>query len=305
MIKRKVLAALLGATVLMSAVSPSQAQLFGRRNDDSSVRINEMEERMRVLNGQIEQLSYQLRELQEQMRRMQEDNEYRFQQLEGGGGAPRNRSDAGPVSPSGGGSEFAGSSGTLASPGSGDGEWAASGGYEAGTGEEFSGSGPIDLSQLAGGLDAGGAVAPSAGFDTGTDQYAGLPGGGNPQSDYDRAYNLAVNGQYPQAEQAFRSFIDTYPDSRLSANAQYWLGESLLAQRNYRGAADAFLKTYTEHPGNDKSPDSLLKLGVSLRNLGENQAACATFAELLAKYPGAPSPVLSQAQDERQRAQCT
>ena len=79
----KGLTGLLVALVFIVAATPSQAQLFGRKNDDSAVRITQLEERIRTLTGQIEQLSYQMRELQDQMRRMQEDNEYRFQQLEG------------------------------------------------------------------------------------------------------------------------------------------------------------------------------------------------------------------------------
>ena len=36
----------------------------------------------------------------------------------------------------------------------------------------------------------------------------------------------------------------------------------------------------------EKAPDSLLKLGMSLAELGQKEAACSTFAELGAKYPG-------------------
>ena len=299
-------------TVFMSL--PAQAQLFGRKNDDSSVRVNELEERLRLLTGQIEQLSFQLRELQDQMRRMQEDNEYRFQQLEGT--APGRRSEA--VPPTGGNTqELEGSVqslGTLALPGgSGDGEWSETGGYEAGS-DALPGAGPIDLSALAKGIDplrpadsgTGGFDVPQdAGTTRAGEVVAGLTGSGDPRTDYDRAYGYAVNGQYGAAEQEFRAFIRAHPDHRLAANAQYWLGESLLAQGDYRQAADAFLKTYTDHPAGDKSADSLLKLGVALNGLGEADAACATFAELLTKFPSAAPAVLSQAREERSRARCS
>jgi tol-pal system protein YbgF len=310
------LAGLVMALVFIATATPSEAQLFGRKNDDSSVRIGQLEERIRVLTGQIEQLSYQMRELQDQMRRMQEDNEYRFQQLEGG--TPGKRSDAAPgstapglspdgtpetgtlIAPGGG---FA----TLPSDGSGDSDWSQSGGYEGPTG--LPSDGPIDLSALAQGLEnlpgAGGDFVPDPGLATNDDQIASVIGSSDPRADYDQAYSLAVNGDYAAAEQGFRTFLENYPEDALSANAQYWLGESLLAQQNFREAADAFLKTYTDHPGNEKSPDSLLKLGVSLRGLGEADAACATFSELLNKYPNAAPAVLSQARDERRRAQCT
>jgi len=310
----KGLAGLVLAMVMIATATPSEAQLFGRRNDDSAVRIGQLEERIRILTGQIEQLSFQLREMQDQMRRMQEDNEYRFQQLEGG--TPGKRSDLAPgsgapgLSPDG-----TPQSGTLVAPGgglatlpadgSGDGSWDQSGGYD----NSLPTDGPIDLSALAQGIEnvpgSGQDLAPEPGLSLDDDQIANVIASGDPQSDYNEAYSLAVNGDYAGAEYGFRTFLENYPDDQLAANAQYWLGESLLAQQNYREAADAFLKTYTNHPGTSKSPDSLLKLGVSLRGLGEAEAACATFSELLNKFPNAAPAVLTQARNERRRAQCT
>lgn len=299
------------AWVFVVTATPSQAQLFGRRNDDSSVRIGQLEEQIRVLTGQLEQMSFRMRELQDQLRRMQEDNEYRFQQLESG--TPGKRSDVAPgLAPDGSpqpgtlvapGGDFA----TVPADGSGDGNWAQTGGYEAQDG--LPSDGPIDLSQLARGLEnlpgTDVAIAPDPEFSTDDDAIAGIIGSGDPRSDYDQAYSMAVNGDYSAAEAGFRTFLESYPDNELASNAQYWLGESLLAQQNYREAADAFLKTYRDHPGNSKSADSLLKLGVSLRGLGETDVACATFSELLNKFPNAAPAVLSQARDERQSAQCT
>ncbi|WP_428672348.1 tol-pal system protein YbgF [Roseibium sp.] len=314
----KGLAGLVMALVLIAAATPSEAQLFGRKKDDSSVRIGQLEDRIRTLTGQIEQLSFQMRELQDQMRRMQEDNEYRFQQLEGG--TPGKRSDLSPGAAPGGSApglapDGTPQSGTLTAPGgdiatlpangSGDGSWDQSGGYENG----LPSNGPIDLSSLANGVDTvpgtQGSLAPDLDLSTDDDQIANVIGSGDPRADYDQAYSLAVNGDYNAAESGFRTFLENYPDDALAANAQYWLGESLLAQQNYREAADAFLKTYTDHPGNPKSADSLLKLGVSLRGLGEADAACATFSELLNKFPDAAPAVLSQARDERRSAQCS
>jgi tol-pal system protein YbgF len=315
MVIRKLLVVLALTAFAVSLAGPSNAQLFGRKKDESQVRLNEMEERLRIMTGHIEQLTFQLREMQDQLRRMQEDNEYRFQQLEGGP-RPGKRSDAGqPPSQQGGGqlTDNVRTLGTLPAGGSGDGDWSATGGYQDGEETALPGNGPIDLSKLASGLNnvAGGGSAPlpDPTEDPGTveagNTMAGLVVSGDPRTDYDEAYSFAVNGNYSAAEDGFRVFIDTYPDHRLAANAQYWLGESLLAQRDYRAAADAFLKTYTDHPGNDKGPDSLLKLGLSLNGLGENDAACATFDELLTKFPNAAPAVLDQARDEQRRGRCS
>ena len=47
-------------------------------------RVGQLEEQIRSLNGRIEEMSFQLLQMQEQIRKFQEDNEFRFQDLEGG-----------------------------------------------------------------------------------------------------------------------------------------------------------------------------------------------------------------------------
>ena len=89
---------------------------------------------------------------------------------------------------------------------------------------------------------------------------------------------MMVAGDYAGAETGFRRFLETHPNDPLSANAQFWIGESLYARKKYRDAADAFLKGYTDYPDSSKVTDSLLKLGLSLKGLGQTEAACATSA---------------------------
>ena len=339
MVKWKTLVAALAAVCMVSAFAPqANAQLFGGNSGgggDAQVRLNDMEEQMRRLNGQIEQLTFQMRELQEQLRRMQEDNEYRFQQLES---APKSgkRSDAAPaVQPQG--AAPGASAGLPAAPVPGQPQSlsqgaVAGGGLAPATGtlgqlpgaEGQSGEvatlpgagGPLDLSALARGQTA--IVDPTTGGartltppgvtsrpDPMAGQMASLGLTGDPRTDYDAAYSHALSGDYVAAEQSFRAFLDAYPKSDLVPNAQYWLGESLYGQQDYRQAADAFLKTYTQYPNTAKGPDSLLKLGLSLNGLGEATAACATFSGLLTKYPNAPKAVRDQARAEQQRASCS
>ncbi|MCA1243944.1 tol-pal system protein YbgF [Stappia stellulata] len=305
----------LAAVVALAVVSlPAKAQLFGSRDDgQAAVRLNQVEEQMRTLTGQVEELNFQIRQLQDQIRRMQEDNEYRFQQLEQGGGK---RSDARPPSSGDtqglagtidGSQSYGAAPGTLgqipAEGGSGDAEYAAEGGYQ-----EGGSGGPLDLSALARGIGS----VPS-GDSGGGDLAPGVSGGGNemaalssgsPRAQYDEAYSLILSGNYEAAESGFRAFLDAYPNDPQAANAQFWLGESLYARKQYREAADAFLKSYTDYPDSAKVTDSLLKLGLSLRGIGQTDAACATFSELLTKYPGAPTAIRAEAQAQKQSSGC-
>ncbi len=339
--------AILGTIALGLTAWPGagEAQLFGSSKADAetNVRLNDMEENLRKMTGQVEELSYQLRVLQDQIRRMQEDNEYRLQQLEGGGGGKR--SGAAPLPQSGTDTastqqgappavlgQIDGSYGPAADPaagsgvpaGSGDAEFGSSGGYS-------SGGGPLDLSALARGqgginpaggdpsgqngpIDGGalpgvgsGAASSDAlpGSDPIGDQLAAAGPGGDPRAAYDEAYNAMLSGDYASAQAGFGMFLADFPDHTLAGNAQYWLGESYYAQGRYRDAADTFLKSYTDYPDGAKVTDSLLKLGLSLKGIGEKDAACATFSELLSKYPNAPVAVRSEAQAEQQRASCS
>jgi TolA-binding protein len=74
-------------------------------------------------------------------------------------------------------------------------------------------------------------------------------------------------------------------------------------QANYRAAAQAFLTGYQSYPKNRKAPDSLLKLGMSLTQLGQKDQACAAFATIEAKYPKATE-ARKRAQNESDKSGC-
>ena len=109
---------------------------------------------------------------------------------------------------------------------------------------------------------------------------------------------------YGAAEVAFKTFLQNHPRNALSGNAQYWLGESFYVRGQYKNAAGAFLKGYTVYSKSVKAPDSLLKLAMSLKRLGQKQAACETFAELGVRFPRAPAHIKQRARTERRRSGC-
>jgi tol-pal system protein YbgF len=120
---------------------------------------------------------------------------------------------------------------------------------------------------------------------------------------YDQAYATLLKREYRASEAYFAQFLQLYPSDPLAGAAQFWLGESSFVSGDYRQAADMFLKSYTNYPNSDKAPESLLKLGVSLKRLGQGPAACDSFAELERKFPQAKS-VIQRAQAERKRSNC-
>lgn len=134
-------------------------------------------------------------------------------------------------------------------------------------------------------------------------QTAAVPGPDN-QAAYETAYNQLLRRDYSSAEEGFRSFLRDHPNDPLAGNAQYWLGETYYVRGEFRAAADSFLAGYRNYANSDKAPANLLKLGMSLHRLGEQDAACAAFAELSDKFPNAPSHLKQRAASESERSGC-
>jgi tol-pal system protein YbgF len=132
---------------------------------------------------------------------------------------------------------------------------------------------------------------------------AALPSG-DAQTLYQQGYGALLQKDYASAEIAFSQLVDAYPNDMLASNAQYWLGESFYVRGQYKNAADAFLKGYKKYKSGDKAPDTLLKLGMALAELGQKDAACSTLDELKTKYPKAPEHIGEEAKAWRTKAGC-
>ena len=106
------------------------------------------------------------------------------------------------------------------------------------------------------------------------------------------------------AERAFREFVDTNPKHKLSGNAQYWYAETFRIRQLYTDAASAYLEGYQKYPKSEKAPINLLKLGVSLVQIGEKDQGCLMIAGVKKQYPDATQSVLQKAKYEEKKFEC-
>jgi tol-pal system protein YbgF len=204
-------------------------------------RINQLQQSLAQLTGQIEQLQNRNQQLQQQMEKMRADYDYRIDQLEkGGGGKPLPRSGASP--------------GAAASSNS--------------------------------------TAPPAASSGSSGDQA------------YHDAFKLLQDGDYAGAERGFRSFVQRNPQSPLAGSAEYWLGETYYARRDYSNALTAYAEGYKVYKSSPKGPDNLLKLGITLAALGRKPDACAIFARFTHDYPRATDLQKRRVEQERQKNQC-
>lgn len=277
----------------------------------SMVRIQQLEEQIRTLNGQIEGLTFQLTQLQEMLNRFQEDAEFRFQQLEGGGSgnsdaATRSGSvmqpqalpqdpaaldeDAAPltdipeqgVKPLPGEQEFdptfdegalTDELGNSSDPLLGTGQ---SGGIDLVTGR------PLDLSY----------------------NPAAPTGNADADAQFAAARQALETGDYEFAEDQFSQFLELYPTSPNLAEASSGLGQAMLARGSYTEAADVLVTAYEKHQNSPVAPELLMKLGVALAGVGERETACRTFGEVRSRYPNTSQAFQTSLLQANSQAQC-
>ncbi|MBX5158503.1 tol-pal system protein YbgF [Rhizobium sp. NZLR1b] len=279
------------------------------QSGDAEVRVQQLEEQLRQLNGRIEEMSFQLLQMQETIRKQQEDNEFRFQQLEktgasgGGAKAPVKKSETDVAPAASGGDDIAK---VIQAPQGA--ETAPSTNVPANSrlGQPPKELGSIDFDQK--GNAIGGTVDENAGIGSGP-----VPNTANPQQtaslggeadQYKSAYGHVLSGDYSTAEQEFTQYITRYPSSARAADANFWLGEALYSQGKYNEAAKTFLNAHQKYGTSEKAPEMLLKLGMSLAALDNTETACATLREVSKRYPKASRAVISKVASEQKRLAC-
>lgn len=253
------------------------------------IRLSELENQMRYITGQIERQNHEIRQLKQQLDRFQSDTE---QRLSSGYGAQ-------------GGSSYNGGGAYTAEPRDGR--------YDSGYPAQQQGGASYDAQPQqqypTGRLGTIRQPAPDA--RRGGDNVAtlqGVPTVGSamtPERQYEQAFLLVRDGEYQQAENLFSDFMGKYPEHRLASNAQYWLGETYYVRGNYQHAAKVFAQGYQKFPDSTKGPDYLLKLGLSLAQMGKKTDACLSFQQLEKDFGNnAGSPVLRRARMEKKRLGC-
>ena len=125
-----------------------------------------------------------------------------------------------------------------------------------------------------------------------------------PEKQYEFAKSFLKIGDYNTAERAFREFVITNSNHELAGSAQYWYAETFRIRQLYTDAASAYLEGYQKYPKSNKAPINLLKLGVSLVQIGEKDQGCLMISGVKEQYPKANQSVLQKAKYEEKKFEC-
>ncbi len=101
---------------------------------------------------------------------------------------------------------------------------------------------------------------------------------------YQMAYNLIKKKSFEDAIDALHDFIERYPDSGLTANAYYWLGEVYLVAQKLEQAKAAFTVVINKFPDHRKTADAYYKLGVVYLKLGDKKKALSNLDTVISRF---------------------
>jgi tol-pal system protein YbgF len=126
----------------------------------------------------------------------------------------------------------------------------------------------------------------------------------SPKKQYEFATSFLKVGDYSTAERAFREFVKSNSEHELAGSAQYWYAETFRIRQLYTDAASAYLEGYQKYPQGDKAPINLLKLGVSMIQIGEKDQGCKMINGVKLQYPKADQSVIQKATYESKKFEC-
>ena len=246
------------------------------------LKLSEIENQFQQLTNKFEEINFKLDKLSNRMSKVQADNQIRFQDLEAGlySGettkkiTKKNNDNSNEILP---GSSEPQDLGSIS----------------------YKDSTPSDTSQQTQSIDTTASIV----TETFQAEEKILPDE-TPDKQYKFATSFLKVGDYSTAERAFREFVNTNPEHNLAGNAQYWYAETFRIRQLYTDAASAYLEGYQKYPKGEKAPINLLKLGVSMVQIGEKDQGCKMINGVEKQYPNANQSVIQKAKYESQKFEC-
>lgn len=307
------------APAVSPAVSPAGQPVADPRSAGrNSIRISQLENELRRLTGRIEQIDFRTQQIQSRLEKLVSDMDQRLTALEGGtvvsppgatvGELPANPASANPASnvgltlrpPPGSQPPSAASAAPVLRPPPAPVRQGAPPGVLGTIPKNLAVSTPRGPANV-----APQPPRPAASQVTAAAAPQSVLPAGPPKAQYDYALSLMLKQQdFVKAESALKAFIEQNPKDKLTGNAHYWLGETYYVRKSYQDAAFAFAEGFQKFPRNNKAPDSLLKLGMSLERLNKRKEACTAYSRLLGTFPKAPPRMKARVQREQRRAKC-
>lgn len=111
---------------------------------------------------------------------------------------------------------------------------------------------------------------------------------------YNRSLTLFREGKYGEAMDGFVRFLDVYPKSELADNAQFWIGESYMALKQYEKAILAYQDVIEKYPKGNKVPNAMQRQAMAWLEIDDKTSARAVFKKLIRQFPNSDEAKIAQ-----------
>jgi tol-pal system protein YbgF len=102
---------------------------------------------------------------------------------------------------------------------------------------------------------------------------------------YREAFETYQRGDMEGARKKFEAFLKQYPNTDLSDNAQFWIGETYYGKKDYERAILEYEKVMAKYPEGDKVPAAILKQAFSFLELGDKTNGKSLLRRVMERYP--------------------
>ena len=102
---------------------------------------------------------------------------------------------------------------------------------------------------------------------------------------YKEAYESFQKGDLEGAQKKLEAFLKQYPNTELSDNAQFWIGETYYLKKDFEKAILEYEKAIAKYPEGDKIPAALFKQALAFLELGDKTNAKSLLKRVIERYP--------------------
>lgn len=102
---------------------------------------------------------------------------------------------------------------------------------------------------------------------------------------YENALALFKADKFKEAYNGFSAYAAKYPAGDMTANARFWMGDSLYRQQEFELAILEYQKVVTDFPAHEKAAAALLKQGMAFEKLNDTNPAVIIYNKLISEYP--------------------
>ena len=144
------------------------------------------------------------------------------------------------------------------------------------------------VTAVAAGAAAGAATARSGRSAESSEEAAVMAAEGisTPEELYRSAYEDYMRGNYDLASQGFRDYMVRWPNTELTDNALYWIGECYDAQDDSAMALEVFTQVLEDYPTSDKAAAAQLKKGLLYLKMNDQAQGVVHLQYVVYEYPG-------------------